>query len=244
MPRNKSGSINGGVIGKTNITSFGKNTQTVKTSSTPSAVTTQPGTRLVQTAIVAGGGGGGGSTCGTGIGGAGGGAGGVRNLSDIPVNGNSALGAVTIGGAGSGGSRHPSQASQGGDGSDTSIVIGCTTYTSSGGGGGGARQKSPIPGSTGTVGTNSDGRAGGAGGGAGAYNYNCLQATPGQVGAGNEGSYDPPEGFPGGNYGGGGAGVIGQPRNGGCGVDVSASCLIGLFPLNLKATTTTAFGRE
>ena len=35
MPRNKSGSANGGVIGKTNKTSFGKDTQvTAKTSST------------------------------------------------------------------------------------------------------------------------------------------------------------------------------------------------------------------
>ena len=47
---------NGGIIGVVNKSSFGKNTVTSRTSSTPSAVTTQPGTRLVKTLIVAGGG--------------------------------------------------------------------------------------------------------------------------------------------------------------------------------------------
>ena len=46
---------NGGIIGKTNKTSFGKCTVTTKTSS--GSLTTQPGTRLVQTLVVAGGGG-------------------------------------------------------------------------------------------------------------------------------------------------------------------------------------------
>ena len=50
---------NGGIIGPTIQTSFGKNKVTTKTSSSPSAVTTQPGTRLIDTIIVAGGGGGG-----------------------------------------------------------------------------------------------------------------------------------------------------------------------------------------
>ncbi len=59
MPRNKSGSANGGVIGKTNKSSFGKGTVTSKTST--GAVTTQPGTRIVKTLVVAGGGGGGAS---------------------------------------------------------------------------------------------------------------------------------------------------------------------------------------
>ena len=59
MPRG-GGTPNGGVIGKTNRTSFGKCTVTSKTSSAPSAVTTQAGTRLVNTVVVAGGGGGGG----------------------------------------------------------------------------------------------------------------------------------------------------------------------------------------
>ena len=56
MPRNKSGSSNGGVIGVTNNASFGKCTVTSKTSS--GNITTQPGTRLVTTVVVAGGGGG------------------------------------------------------------------------------------------------------------------------------------------------------------------------------------------
>ena len=45
---------NGGIIGVKNITSFGKNTQTVRTSS--GNVCTQAGTRIVQVGIVAGGG--------------------------------------------------------------------------------------------------------------------------------------------------------------------------------------------
>ena len=66
---------NGGIIGPTNVTSRGKNTVTSKTSS--GDVTTQPGTRLVETLVVAGGGGG---PCGGGGGGgpAGGGGRGVH----------------------------------------------------------------------------------------------------------------------------------------------------------------------
>ena len=48
---------NGGIIGKTNKSSFGKCTVTSKTSS--GTFTTQPGTRLVDYLVVAGGGGGG-----------------------------------------------------------------------------------------------------------------------------------------------------------------------------------------
>ena len=69
---------NGGIIGPTNVTSRGKNTVTTRTSSTPSAVTTQPGTRLIKATISAGGGGGGtGSSVGGG--GGGGGAGGPNS---------------------------------------------------------------------------------------------------------------------------------------------------------------------
>ena len=71
---------NGGVIGPVNVTSKGKNTITSKTSSAPSAVTTQPGTRLIKALIVAGGSGGG-----AGIGGAGGG-GGAGGLKCIEIN--------------------------------------------------------------------------------------------------------------------------------------------------------------
>jgi hypothetical protein len=49
---------NGGIIGALNPTSFGKCTVTSATSTT---LTTQPGTRLVQSLVVAGGGGGGGA---------------------------------------------------------------------------------------------------------------------------------------------------------------------------------------
>ena len=82
---------NGGIIGPVNVTSRGKNTQTVKTSS--GSVTTQPGTRLVKSLIVAGGGGSAG-------GGGGGGAGGLRNI-EVPNSGNSAL-TITVGAAGTG----------------------------------------------------------------------------------------------------------------------------------------------
>ena len=61
---------NGGIIGPPNLTSFGKNTITTKTSS--GSLTTQPGTRVAQTLIVAGGAGGGGGSGGGGGGGAGG----------------------------------------------------------------------------------------------------------------------------------------------------------------------------
>ena len=44
---------NGGITGVSNKTSFGKCKVTTKSSSTPSAVTTQPGTRLVETLVVA-----------------------------------------------------------------------------------------------------------------------------------------------------------------------------------------------
>ena len=49
---------NGGIVGVTNEASFGKGVQTVKTST--AAVTTQPGSRLAQVLIGAGGGGSGG----------------------------------------------------------------------------------------------------------------------------------------------------------------------------------------
>ena len=48
---------NGGIVGVKNITSFGKCTQTLKTSN--GSFTTQPGTRLITSVVVAGGGGGG-----------------------------------------------------------------------------------------------------------------------------------------------------------------------------------------
>ena len=55
MPSTKGGSLNGGLIGATATSSFGKCKVTNKTSS--GDVTLQSGTRVVQALIVAGGGG-------------------------------------------------------------------------------------------------------------------------------------------------------------------------------------------
>ena len=115
-----SGSANGGIIGTTNKTSFGKNKVTSGTASGPGSLTTQAGTRLVDTLIVAGGGGGG-STSGGSAGG--GGAGGVRPLSNLSVCGSSPYAYVV----GAGGAKDTA-------GTDSSLTIGCTTYTSESGG--------------------------------------------------------------------------------------------------------------
>ena len=65
MPRSRSSSTNGGVIGKKNPTSFGKCTVTTKTST--GTVCLQSGTRVIDYLLVAGGGGGGaGQNCGPG----------------------------------------------------------------------------------------------------------------------------------------------------------------------------------
>ncbi len=91
MPRNKSGSANGGVIGKTNKVSFGKCTVTTKTSS--GTITTQPGTTLAAMTVVGGGGAGGGNA------GGGGGAGGMVLHPGIQVCGTTHY-TVTVGGGG------------------------------------------------------------------------------------------------------------------------------------------------
>ena len=85
---------NGGIIGPTNVTSFGKNKVTSKTSS--GDITTQPGTRFVDTLVVAGGGGGGTSPPGQS---GGGGAGGFRTASSIPVCGGASY-TLTVGAGG------------------------------------------------------------------------------------------------------------------------------------------------
>ena len=46
---------NGGIIGPVNTISVGKNVVTIATASTPSIATTQPGTTLIDYAVVAGG---------------------------------------------------------------------------------------------------------------------------------------------------------------------------------------------
>ena len=183
---------NGGIIGKKNVTSFANHVsgQTVRTSDTPSAVTTQAGTRLIQTLIVAGGGGGGGYT-------AGGGAGGYRCV-ETPVNGGAPY-AITVGGGGAG---SPTGPAQGTDGSDSVF----STLTSTGGGGG-AGDSAPTR----------DGRPGGSGG---ANGYIPGNPVLGCIGAGNTPPVSPPQGFPSGNTnsdsatyttggGGGGASAVG-----------------------------------
>ena len=175
---------NGGIIGVTNKSSFGKNTQTVRTSSTPS-ISLQPGTRFVQALVVAGGAGGQAVTTDFNTRAAGaGGAGGLRNLSPISASGST--GAVTVGGGGSSGS----------NGTNSSIVLCGTTYSSTGGGRGGIYPASPSLAA----------EPGGSGGGAGNY-------PPGGKGCGNAGGYSPPEGNNGGTgadaspaYGAGGGG--------------------------------------
>ena len=69
MPSTKGGSLNGGVVGKTNKSSFGANAVTTKTAS--GSITTRSGTTQIEYLVIAGGGGGG-LAAGTGGGGAGG----------------------------------------------------------------------------------------------------------------------------------------------------------------------------
>ena len=80
-----SGSANGGIIGATNRTSYGKNKVTSKIAGTPSAATLGSGTRLIDTLVVAGGGAAGMDNSG------GGGAGGVIRT-QLPVSGCQVLG--------------------------------------------------------------------------------------------------------------------------------------------------------
>ena len=216
MPSNKGGSSNGGIIGTSNKTSFGKDKLSVLTSSSPSAVTTQPGTRFINYAVVAGGGGGGTGKASPGSNGGGGGAGGLRSFENVAVCGNTALGAVTIGAGGANST----------DGNDTSFVFDGVTYTADSGGAGG-----DLPGVAG-----SDGGSGGGGAGGGSI-------TAG--GSGNTPPTDPPQGnngAPGLNscpyYGGGGGGSttagITSPSItgvGGAGTDLSS-----IFPGSLPAT--------
>jgi hypothetical protein len=109
---------NGGIIGVVNQASFGKCIVTSQTSS--GSLTTQPGTRQVQTLVVAGGGGGGRAN------GGGGGAGGFRCV-QINVCGAKTY-PITVGAGGVGGGA-PSPSVSG----NPSIF---STITSSGGGAG------------------------------------------------------------------------------------------------------------
>ena len=136
---------NGGIIGPINITSRGKNTQTVKTST--GTITTQPGTRLVDALVVAGGG------SGARIAG-GGGAGGALLSQSNPVDGNAPY-PVTIG---AGGAAKTSDNVAGNCGSNSVFGNPVSPQTAIAGGGGGMS-------GVGSSEPRGPGRAGGSGGG-------------------------------------------------------------------------------
>ena len=153
---------NGGIIGKTNKTSFGKCTVTSKTSS--GCISLQPGTRIIDAAVVAGGGGGSSG---------GGGAGGLRQFSNL-----NACGSIpaTIGAGG---------AANGSSGANSVLVAGGTTYTSNGGGFGAVRSPSPALGGDG-------GSGGGAGGdGNNPSGGGCGNTPPTSPPQGNNGGNAP-----------------------------------------------------
>jgi len=198
---------NGGIIGKTNKTSFGKCTVTTQTST--GCVTLQPGTRVVNAVLVAGGGSGGNDA------GSGGGAGGLRQFSSLNASG--AI-PVTIG---AGGTNPGSPQSNGTVGTNSSFTTGGTTYCATGGGAGVFTPPAPSAVKDGGSGGGYRGTIVGGLGNAGGY-------TPpeGQPGAGV-----PTVPACSGAGGGGGfscAGSPGLPTAGGNGGD--GICLSGCFP--------------
>ena len=205
MPRNKSGSTNGGVIGKKNESSFGKCAVSSKTS-TGTFTATNPGTRLGQVLIVSGGGGSGTLS--------GGGAGGAKVFSSLPIPSSGV--AVTIGGGGAGPCGCPNA-------SGTSTVFGSTSTT--GGGKGGLEGTAPNP-------SPATGTPGGSGGGAGLLDAptSTISGGTGVCGEGFPGGgFTSPGGAAGGG-GGGGAGQNGQTpflpggngkADGGAGLDIT-----------------------
>ena len=213
---------NGGIIGKSNKTSFGKNTQTVHTSS--GTKTFQPGTRVIKTLIVAGGASGGSDQ------GGGGGAGGLRIIDSINLSTNSAP--ITIG---AGGTAKNS-------GSNSNVVGICGTVLSTGGGaqgtpggsGGGAYGNpgpgkgcgnagsfSPPEGNNGGTGAIIPGcsQASGGGGGSGAVGGNSGGTSNAKSGGAGGAGTDTSPHFPGapscGVYAGGGGGGGGGPGTSG-----------------------------
>lgn len=194
MPSTKGGSLNGGIIGKTNSTSFGKNKTTQVTAS--GCYTTPSTVGAVQVAVIAGGGGAGGDK------GGGGGAGGLLNPGAvIPVTASTGY-PVTIGGGG-GGSPQPSPGTPllGVPGCNSTAIIGGVTITATGGGRGG---------STGDT----AGDPGGSGGGGGFHDAGGpYPGSPGTCGQGNAGGASNNVASPGacgsGAGGGGGAGAVG-----------------------------------
>ena len=168
---------NGGLIGKRNVTSFGKCKVTSITST--GNHTTQPGSKLAEAIIVAGGGAGGPGVTG-GRGGGGGGGGGLISKSVFSVCGNTAY-PLTIGAGG------------GADSSgNNSVGFGCTAIA------GGKGAGSPVTGSNG--GSGGGGTFPGGSGGSG---------TCGQGNAGGVAGTSSPNNVGGGGGGAGGAGASG-----------------------------------
>ena len=119
MPRSKSGSANGGVIGVSNKSSFGKCTVTSITST--GCHTTQPGTQLLSAEIVAGGGSGGNyPTPGPATGGVGGGGAGGGGCSPYTA---ASAGTVNTGGGGGGASGPTASPANGGTGGSGIVII-------------------------------------------------------------------------------------------------------------------------
>jgi hypothetical protein len=199
----RSGRSQGGIIGKVNNTSFGKCKVTAVTAT--GNFTTQPGTGVVLSAVIAGGGQGG-----IGGQGGGGGAGGVLVTCSSAVCGATAYPA-TIGGGGAPTTQpghNPTAPSVQYPGTNTSIIFGPVTLTAIGGGGAGTGPPvSPV----------ADGAPGGSGGGGG-YN-SSVPAVVGGCGTacqGNDGgdtSTSPKTN----SGGGGGAGAVGTDGTSGQG---------------------------
>ena len=146
--------------------------------------------------VIAGGGAGGGSTNDAG---GGGGAGGYRLISGVSLS-STATHIATVGSGGAGIAN-----SRGASGTNSSLIGGSVSISSTGGGGGG-----------GTV--NINGASGGSGGGGGS-------GVPGLKGTGNAGGYSPVEGYDGANAygGGGGAAAAATNETGGSGSNSASS---------------------
>ena len=163
---------NGGIIGPINIISkacgTGEGKITSITSDTPSAVTTQPGTRLVKALIVAGGGGGGDTDAG------GGGAGGLIYETSKILNGTYKI-IVGEGGLGS-----IVNSTSGYKGYNSMIVGNNINYKSIGGGGGAGGM---LTGSSLTLQPGTYTVTVGAGGaaGTGTYEYVSFNGVPTQA---------------------------------------------------------------
>ena len=167
---------NGGIIGKSNLTSFGKCTVTTKTSS--GDITTQPGTRVIQSLVIAGGGSGGNDA------GGGGGAGGMLRTSSTNVCGGTTYAAVI----GAGTANPGSPQSPGVKGTDSTLTLGSTVLTAEGGGFGTFPDPAGGPGGSGGGGRN--GGAGGTGTGCQGNDGGTGQRAGGG-GAGSAGSGSP-----------------------------------------------------